>query len=245
MLRTAFLILVAVPVSAVAALLVALIGLFRSSSRLIDWLIRIWARTVLAAAGVEVIVEGAAKLDPSRRYVLVANHASILDIPVLFVAIPQPLRFFAKRSLFQIPVFGWGLRASGFIPIDRKKRSRNVASFDLATTRIAKGNSIMIFPEEGRSREPQMRPFKRGAFLLALKSDLPIVPAAIAGTWDVLPATRSSLRPGKVLVRIGDPIETADLSIRQKDELMRDARTRIADLLVGTSQEQRGEELAE
>lgn len=241
MLRTAFLILVAVPVSAVVALLVALIGLFRSNSRLIDWLIRIWARTVLAAAGVEVLVEGAAKLDPSRRYVLVANHASILDIPVLFVAIPQPLRFFAKRSLFQIPVFGWGLRASGFIPIDRKKRSRNVASFDLATTRIAKGNSIVIFPEEGRSREPQMRPFKRGAFLLALKSQLPIVPVAIAGTWDVMPATRLSIHPGKVVVRIGDPIETEDLSIKKKDELMRDARERIAAMLVGTSQEQRPE----
>ncbi|HEY0788004.1 MAG TPA: lysophospholipid acyltransferase family protein [Thermoanaerobaculia bacterium] len=241
MLRTLLLLVVAIPASAVTATLVALIGLLKSSARPIDWLIRHWARLCLAAAGIELVVEGAEKLDPARRYVLVANHASYLDIPVLFVAIPQPLRFFAKRSLFQIPIFGWGLKASGFIPIDRKKRSRNVASFDLATSRIEKGNSIVIFPEEGRSRAPQMRPFKRGAFLLALKSELPLVPAAIAGTWDVLPATRSSVRPGKVLVRIADPIETADLSIRQKDELMRGARARIAEMLVGTSQEQRPE----
>lgn len=242
MLRTLFLITVALPVSAVTATFVSLIGLLRSSARAIDWLIRGWARTMLWAAGIDLVVEGLEKLDPSRRYVLVANHASFLDIPVLFVAIPQPLRFFAKRSLFQIPIFGWGLKASGFIPIDRKKRSRNVASFDLATTRIAKGNSIAIFPEEGRSSEPQMRPFKRGAFLLALKSELPIVPAAIIGTWEVLPSTRSSVRPGRVTVRIGDPIETAALSIRQKDELMRDARARIAAMLAGTSQEQRDEE---
>jgi 1-acyl-sn-glycerol-3-phosphate acyltransferase len=245
MLRTFFLLLVAVPASAVTATLVSLIGLLHSHARAIDWLIRAWARLMLAAAGVEIEVEGAEHLDPSRRYVFVANHASYLDIPVLFVAVPQPLRFFAKRSLFQIPVFGWGLRASGFIPIDRKKRSRNLASFDLATSRIEKGNSIAIFPEEGRSPEPQMRPFKRGAFLLALKSNLPIVPAAIAGTWDVLPSTRSSLRPGKVLVRIGDPIETAELTIRQKDKLMRGARVRIAEMLVGTSQEQRPEENAD
>lgn len=241
MLRTLFLLAVAVPLSAFVALLVSLIGMLRSSARAIDWLIRRWARVVLAAAGVAVEVVGVEKLDPARRYVLVGNHASYLDIPVLFVAVPQPLRFFAKRSLFHIPFFGWGLRASGFIPIDRKKRSRNLASFDLATTRIEKGNSIAIFPEEGRSREPQMRPFKRGAFLLALKSDLPIVPVAIAGTWDVLPATRSSVRPGTVVVRIGEPIETAQLSIRQKDELMRETRSQIAAMLVGTSQEQRPE----
>jgi 1-acyl-sn-glycerol-3-phosphate acyltransferase len=241
MLRTFFLLAVAVPASAVTAILVSLIGLLHSHANVIDRLIRAWARLMVAAAGIELEVEGDEKLDPARRYVLVANHASYLDIPVLLVAVRQPLRFFAKRSLFQIPIFGWGLRASGFIPIDRKKRSRNLASFDLATSRIEKGNSIVIFPEEGRSPEPQMRPFKRGAFLLALKSSLPIVPAAIAGTWDVLPSTRSSVHPGKVLVRIGDPIETADLTIRQKDELMRDARARIAEMLVGTSQEQREE----
>lgn len=238
MFRLLLLIAVGVPLSALVATMVAMIGLLRSSARTIDKLIRFWARTVLAAAGVTVEIEGLEKIDPSRRYVMVANHASYLDIPVLF-AVPQPLRFFAKRSLFQIPFFGWGLRASGFIPIDRKRRSRNVASFDLATTRIAKGNSIVIFPEEGRSREPQMRPFKRGAFLLALKSDLPIVPVAIVGTWDVMPATRLSVRPGKVVVRIGDPIETTDLSIRQKDELMRDTKSRIAAMLAGTAQEQR------
>jgi 1-acyl-sn-glycerol-3-phosphate acyltransferase len=241
MLRTLLLIAVAIPVSAGTAVLVSLIGLLRSSARAIDWLIRGWARVMLRAAGVELEVEGAEKLDPDRRYVLVANHASYLDIPALFVAVRQPLRFFAKRSLFHIPFFGWGLRASGFIPIDRKKRSRNLASFDLATSRIEKGNSIVIFPEEGRSREPQMLPFKRGAFLLALKSELPIVPAAIVGTWDVLPSTRSSVRPGKVVIRIGDPIETRDLTIRQKDELMRDAKEQIAAMLVGTSQEQRPE----
>ncbi len=240
MLRLLLLIAVGVPLSALVATMVALIGLLRSSAKTIDWLIRAWARAVLAAAGVRVEIEGLEKIDPSRRYVLVANHASYLDIPVMF-AVPQPLRFFAKRSLFQIPFFGWGLRASGFIPIDRKKRSRNLASFDLATTRIAKGNSIVIFPEEGRSREPQMRPFKRGAFLLALKSDLPIIPVAIAGTWDVMPSTRFAIHPGKVVVHIGDPIETADLSVKQKDELMRDTKQRIAAMLVGTSQEQRQE----
>ncbi|HVR44998.1 MAG TPA: lysophospholipid acyltransferase family protein [Thermoanaerobaculia bacterium] len=231
MLRTVFALLVATLDTLVVAPLVTIIGLMRSDASSIDRLIRLWARIIVRAAGLDLSAEGAGRLDPSRRYIVVANHGSYLDIPVLFVAIPQPLRFLAKKSLFSIPIFGWGLRAAGFVPVDRKNRSRAIASFDQAAGRIQKGNSIVVFPEEGRSRDGSMRPFQRGAFLLALKSGLPLVPVAIIGTFDALPPARLSLRPGPVHVRVGEPIETRGLSIRQKDELMQTTRGRIEQMI--------------
>ena len=133
--------------------------------------IRAWARALVRAAGIDLQVENVERIDPDKRYILVANHYSYLDIPCIFAAIPQPIRFMAKVSLFKIPIFGWALGRAGFIPIDRKNRRTAVKSFDLAADRIRKGNTIVIFPEEGRTRERKMRPFQRGAFLLAIKSE--------------------------------------------------------------------------
>ncbi|HUP63959.1 MAG TPA: lysophospholipid acyltransferase family protein [Thermoanaerobaculia bacterium] len=241
MLRTLFLIAAATADTLIVAPLVTIIGLVNSHSPLIDRLIRWWALVIVRAAGLTLTAQGTEKLDPARRYILVANHASYLDIPILFAAVHQPLRFLAKASLFKVPIFGWGLKYSGFVPIDRKNRKTAIASFDLASSRIAKGNSIVVFPEEGRSSERQMKPFQRGAFLLALKSGLPVVPVAIIGNFDALPPGRFSLHPGPIEVRIGDQIDPADFTVRQKEALSTAARQRIAAMLRGTRQEQREE----
>jgi 1-acyl-sn-glycerol-3-phosphate acyltransferase len=241
MFHMAFLIAVTLVDTLVFAPLVTIVGLVRSTSPLIDRLIHAWARVIVRAAGLDISVTGAGHLDPERRYIVIANHASYLDIPVLFAAIRQPLRFMAKKSLFTVPIFGWGLKAAGFIPVDRKKSATASASFDLATSRLAKGNSLVIFPEGGRSRTAEMEPFKRGAFLLALKSGLPIVPVAILGTWDALPATRFIIKPGPIKVRVGAPIETANLGVRRKDELMDTARARIRAMLEGSKPAEKSE----
>ena len=210
--------------------LVTMIGLVRSTSPLIDRLIRFWARSIVHAAGLELSADNFQQMDPDKRYILVANHNSYLDIPCLLVTVPQPLRFMAKISLFKIPLFGWGLKAAGFIPIDRKNRKTAVKSFDLAATRIRKGNSIVIFPEEGRSRTREMRPFQRGAFLLALKSELPLLPVAIEGTYDALPVGANRVQPGKVRIVAGEPIDCATFSIKMKGDLMEQTRARILEL---------------
>ena len=170
-------------------------AIFHSNAKPIEWFIQMWSRTLLAAAGIRLRAENVELLDPNQRYILIANHYSYFDIPCIFVAIPQPIRFMAKASLFRIPIFGWALGRAGFIPIDRKNRRTAVKSFDMAGQRIRKGNSICVFPEEGRSRERKMRPFQRGAFLLALKSELPIVPLS---PWAVMSTTGpSESRKGK------------------------------------------------
>lgn len=238
MFRTLYLFVVTFAATLVVAPLVTLVSLFDSSSPRIDRLIRVWARIIVRAAGLQLRVSGADEIHPDRRYILVANHSSYLDIPVMLAAIPQPIRFLAKASLFTIPIFGWGLKAAGFVPVDRKNRSKAVASFDLATSRIERGNSLVIFAEEGRSREREMMPFQRGAFLLAIKSRLPIVPVGLVGTYDALPPGRFTLQPGEVEVKLAPPIEVEGMSVRAKDELIERTRNRICDLLEGTRQAQ-------
>ena len=233
MLRTAWTAAVALVTTLIVAPLVILIGNFSSHSPWIDRLIRRWwAGPIVRAAGLRMRVEGADRIDPARRYIFVPNHSSYFDIPCLFVSIPQPIRFMAKKSLFRVPVFGQGLAAAGFIPIDRKDRSKAKESLDLAAARISKGNSIIIFPEERRSRTREMQPFQRGAFLLAMKGQLPLVPVAINGTFDAFPPGRWSVRPGPVVVRVGAAVETAGMSIRQKDELMQAIRSSIESMFL-------------
>lgn len=235
MLRTVWVVIVALLATIPVATTTMLIAMVRSTSPLIDTIIRIWARTLVAAAGIEIRTENIDVIDPSRRYILIANHHSYFDIPCIFAAIPQPIRFMAKKSLFSIPIFGWAMDRTGFIPVDRKNRRSAVKSFELAGERIRRGNTIVVFPEEGRSRERQMRPFQRGAFLLAIRSRLPIVPLAIDGTFDVFPATRWSVKPGVVTIRAAAPIETEPLSVREKDALASNARAEIEKMLIGPS----------
>jgi 1-acyl-sn-glycerol-3-phosphate acyltransferase len=237
MLRLIWLAIVAVAVTIPIASATLFVAVFRSTSPLIDRLIRRWAGALVWAAGIDLRTENLEIIDLEKRYVLVSNHYSYLDIPCILTAVPQPIRFMAKISLFKIPIFGWALNRAGFIPIDRKNRRTAVKSFDLAAERIRKGNTIVIFPEEGRSRERAMRPFQRGAFLLALKSEQPIVPIALDGTYDVFPAVRWRVTPGTVTLKVGTPIPTAGVSVRDKERLAEESRAQIQKMLFGEGNE--------
>jgi 1-acyl-sn-glycerol-3-phosphate acyltransferase len=232
MLRTLWTALIALLVTIPVSLAVIAVALFSSSAGAIDRLIRWWARSIVNAAGIELRGEGLETLDPQRRYILVANHYSYMDIPCILAAVPQPIRFMAKASLFKIPIFGWAINRSGFIPIDRKNRRTAVKSFDQAADRIRRGNTIVIFPEEGRTEERTLRPFQRGAFLLALRSGLPIMPIAVDGTYDVLRVGAKRVTPGPVTIRIGSVIDTEGKSVREKERLADEARRQIESLLV-------------
>jgi 1-acyl-sn-glycerol-3-phosphate acyltransferase len=231
MLRTIWVAIAAVLVTIPLASTVIVLTWFPGTAAMIDWVIRLWARSLVAAAGIELRTENLDRLDPAQRYILVANHYSYFDIPCIFSAVPQSIRFMAKISLFKIPIFGWSISRAGFIPIDRKNRRTAVKSFDLAAQRIRKGNTIVIFPEEGRSKFRWLRDFQRGAFLLAIKSEKPMVPIAVDGTFDVFPVGSLRVKPGVVTVRVGTPIATADCSLRDKDRLSGEARAQITGML--------------
>jgi len=243
MFRTLAVVIVAIAATLIFAPLTTFFALLLPGTRGVEWAMNGWGRWIVWAAGIDAVTEGLEKLDPKGQYVLVANHHSYLDIPCLLATIPISVRFMAKASLFKVPIFGWGLQAAGFIPIDRKDRSKAKAAFSLAVERIKRGNSIAIFPEEGRSKDRWMRPFQRGAFLLAIKSELSIVPMAIDGTFNVLPVGALRIKPGRVTVRIGDPFETKELAVRAKKEAMDRTRQSIGVLLYGSEEAYRAVEV--
>jgi 1-acyl-sn-glycerol-3-phosphate acyltransferase len=231
MLRTIFAAFVAVLVTLPVAFCVIVVSLFSSSAPMIDSLIRFWARMLLRAAGVDLHLEGGETIDWSQRYVLVPNHYSYYDIPCVLAAIEHPIRFMAKASLFRIPMFGWAIGRAGFIPVDRKDRSKASKSFGMAAERIRKRNSIVIFPEGGRTATRELREFQRGAFLLAKKSGLPLLPVAIDGTFDIFRVGAKRVTPGRVTVRLGTPIDPSAFSVRDKDALSNAARAQVEALL--------------
>ena len=192
---------------------------------------RVWARCVLQVSFVRVDIEGLEKLDPARNYVLVANHASYMDTPVIVASIPLQFRFFAKLGLFQIPLLGTHLGRAGHFPVDRGNARASLRSMADAAKAIAARNlSVLLFPEGGRS-EVGLRDFKEGAAYIAIKSGVPMTPIALAGTRKVLPMHSLAVRPGVVRLRIGDAIETSGMSLSDRNRLSEMARDRVAQMI--------------
>ena len=191
---------------------------------------RLWARGLLAASLVRLRVEGREALAPGARYVFMANHQSLFDIPALYAAVPDGTRFLGKKSLFQVPIFGWAMRAAGFVAVDRKDLSRAGEMFSAALDRLDAGGSLVLFPEQTRSLDGRLLPFQRGGFLLALKSRLPIVPVGIEGSREVQVRGSFAIRPRAIAVRFGAPIEVAGTGLRRKGELIAEVERRVAEL---------------
>lgn len=191
---------------------------------------RWWSRGLLACSGVGLVVHQDGGVEPNRCHIFMPNHQSLYDIPTLIASLPGQGRFFAKRSLFQIPIFGWALKVGGFIAIDRQDRSRARESFAAAAKRLQEGVSTVIFPEGTRSLDGEMLPFERGGFLLALKSGVPIVPVGIRGSLGIRKRADWKVTPGTITVTYGRPIQIADFTVRSRDELADKVRMQIAAL---------------
>jgi len=195
-----------------------------------DWTLRgarIWARGVLLGGFVRLKSEGRERVPRGQPVVFMANHESWLDIPALLAAIPVQVRFLAKKSLFSWPLFGWAISSMGFIPVDRKNRREAVKSFEEAAARIRAGRSVLIFPEETRSRDGRLLPFQRGGFLIAIKAGIPIVPVGLEGPRRCLPKFNYLIRPGTITVRFGEAIPTTQHGLTDKGQLTEEVRVAI------------------
>ena len=206
-------------------------GLIDRTGDLVLWLARWWSRGVLASAGVRVRVRSQTTFDPKRSYVVMPNHLSTVDIWAIFVAVPVPLRFIAKKQLGRIPLFGWAMRAGRFIFIDRQNATSARRTIEHAVERIRQGCSVVIFPEGTRSRDGQLGPFKKGGFHLAINSGAEVVPVAIRGTREVMPRGAALIRRGVVDIEIGEPISTAGLGPNDRQALLEQVRARLAEML--------------
>ncbi len=209
-----------------------LVSLFESSGRTQIRVARAWSRSLLLFVGVKVKVEGLGKVREGGSYVFAANHASYMDTPVVLSHIPVQFRFLAKKGLFQIPFLGTHLAQAGHIPVPREDPRAAVKTLARAAEVIrAKSISVLLFPEGGRTEDGELQPFKEGAAYIAIKSGVPLVPVAIVGTRKILPMHSASFRRGRVTLRIGDPIPTAGLTLRDRRVLTERLREQIAAML--------------
>ena len=188
---------------------------------------RSWSKSVLWSSGIDVVLEGADVIDPGRPQILVANHTSWFDVAALAAHLPGTYRFVAKKELESVPIFGPAWQACGHISIDRGNREKAISSLAVARKKLERERpTVIMFPEGTRSKTGELRPFKKGAFLLAIQTGVEIVPAAIIGSHEVMPKGSWLIRKGTVTVRFGEPIEVAGLTVDDRDALI--GRTRSA-----------------
>ncbi len=228
MLRTAIFMLVLILNTLWAAVAVMLVGIFNPFSRINSAIMRIWSRILLWAGGVKVQVEGKENVRPGESYIVVANHQSHMDIPVAVVALPFPVRIVSKKELFKIPVFGWGMRAAGIIEIDRFNRKQAIETLK-RTGEIARRHhlSILVFPEGTRSPDGKIHSFKKGPFVMAINTGIPVLPISISGTRNILPKKKLRIRSGRVKVKIHSPIPTADLQMDDRHNLLEETHKQV------------------
>jgi 1-acyl-sn-glycerol-3-phosphate acyltransferase len=195
---------------------------------------QVWATALTRSAGVtDFIVEGLDRFDDGQPYLLMCNHESHLDPPAIIRASRRPVVFLTKEELRWIPVFGWSLVQMGHIFIDRKHSERARGSIEAAAERVRDGRCVLVFPEGTRSQGEELLPFKKGGFVLAVKSGVPIIPLAIAGTRAIFPSQSRLIRGhGPVALVAGDPIPTAHHTLDTKEQLMDEVREAISGLRV-------------
>jgi 1-acyl-sn-glycerol-3-phosphate acyltransferase len=180
---------------------------FNRDGTLFHRLARLYGRGVLAIAGVKLSVEGTERVDFSRNYIFVSNHASLFDIPVILAGVPAQIRLVYKKELEKIPVFGWGLKFSGtYISIDRGSGHEAFQSLEEAANKIRNGASVILFAEGTRSSDGKLQPFKRGAFNLAAHAGVSVVPLTIKGSHAVMPKHSFRIRPGQIRLVFDRPV---------------------------------------
>jgi 1-acyl-sn-glycerol-3-phosphate acyltransferase len=172
----------------ISAKFLAAAAVGRGSLELADTLLRGWATDIFRYGSATLTVTGREAIEPGRPYVVMSNHGSMTDIPALIATFPGSLRMVTKEELMRVPVWGRAMRESGFIPIDRKDRSRAIEQLEVAKERLKSGIAVWISPEGTRSRDGRLGPFKKGGFHLARQLQAEIVPAFVEGTAQAFPA---------------------------------------------------------
>jgi 1-acyl-sn-glycerol-3-phosphate acyltransferase len=164
-------------------------------------------------------VSGLEAIDTSKPYVYAVNHASALDIPVLYVYLPFEFRIAFKKELLAYPIVGWHLRRSGQICVDQQNPARSISSIRAALNSLKSGLPLVIFPEGGRTPDGEIKPFLPGALFLAIKAQVDIVPVALVGTFELLPMNTYHIKCRPLEMRVGHPISTSGYTVRNMDTL--------------------------
>ena len=221
----------AVGSSALVGPVVIALSFSRGRPERADPVIRGWCNAVLGAAGVREDVGGLENLPPGTC-VLVCNHQSNFDAPFVFARLPKHIRFVAKQELYRIPVFGAAVKAMGNIRVERTGTEGDRQRIEAAIEQVRTTTSILFFAEGTRSTDGKLRAFKKGAAILAIDAQVPLVPVAVSGAHQITPKGGLWVHSGRPLVlRVGKPIPTAGLTRDDRDTLTKQAHDAVAVLL--------------
>jgi 1-acyl-sn-glycerol-3-phosphate acyltransferase len=210
------------------------VSLFGDRERILHAFARGWSWMIMKTIFSPVKVTGLDKIDTSRPYVYAVNHASALDIPVLYVYLPFQFRIAFKKELLSYPIVGWHLTRSGQVCVDQQNPAGSIGSIRSALKSLKAGMPLVIFPEGGRTPDGEIKPFLPGAFFLAIKAKVDIVPVALTGTFDLLPMNTYHIKSQPLEMRVGEPISTAGLSGHDMQTLSDKVQKAVMDLFSGS-----------
>jgi 1-acyl-sn-glycerol-3-phosphate acyltransferase len=194
-------------------------GFFDKDGSILHAFARAWSKLILKTIFSPVRISGLEKIDASKTHVYAVNHASAMDIPVLYASLPFQFRIVHKKELLAYPIVGWHLKRSGQVCVDQQNPARSIGQIKSAVRTLKAGMPLVIFPEGGRTANGRIQPFLPGAFFLAIKAQVDIVPIALVGTYELLPMDTFHIKSRPLQMRVGDPIPTAGLSLRNMEEL--------------------------
>lgn len=196
---------------------------------------KIWAPFLMFILGAKLKVEGLENIDPKQSYIILSNHTSYLDIPMLTTGLPILFYYVAKKEMQKIPFLGWIMTAAGIIFIDRENKHKAIRSMRQAGNKIKGGKNVMLFPEGTFFPDKgDLLPFKKGAFHLAIHAQVPILPVAIIDATKIWPAhSHLKLKKGTCHLKIGHPIETKGYTLNQVNELLDKSYDELLGLIKG------------
>jgi len=205
-------------------------------ARILHRFARAWSWLIMKTIASPVTVTGLEKIDTSKPHVYAVNHASALDIPVLYVYLPFQFRIVFKSELLAYPIIGWHLKRSGQVCINQQEPRRSVGQIRSALKGLKAGMPLVIFPEGGRTPDGEIKPFLPGAFFLAINAQVDIVPIALIGTFDLLPMNTYHIKSRPLEMRVGEPISTAGLKGHDVGTLSAEVERQMEKLYSSTSQ---------
>ena len=213
--------------TAICACLALLVSLVDKKGYAQHRIARLWARGCIWVSASQLTVRGAENLRKYPVAVYASNHTSYMDTPVIFASLPVQFRILAKKELWPIPFIGWYLNRSGQIPIDTANHHATLSSLGAAAKALRSGMPLFVFPEGGRTSNGALKPFLSGAAFLAIRAQVPLVPIALSGVYDLLPIHTHHFFPCELVMSVGEPIETKGMTLRQIDDLTAQLRQAI------------------
>ncbi|MFH0959568.1 MAG: lysophospholipid acyltransferase family protein [Pseudomonadota bacterium] len=214
-------------VTGTLAVPIIIVSLFTSSGTLTYTMMRWWAILVSTPMGLKFSLKGAENVQSGQSYIITPNHQGNTDILALLTKLPLRFRWVIKKELLRIPVFGWALGATGAIALDRSNREASIESLKKARHKLLNGWCMLIYPEGTRTPDGKLLPFKKGPFMVAIQTGLPILPVTTNGAFRILPKKKLAFRPGHITVTIAKPIPTEGLTEDDVPMLMEQTRKAI------------------